>query len=302
MGLIYGICFISDQNINKATVGRKDDKSHTRSTFWNNVKDFFDLKHIKNAIGVTFKKTDDNRRLRIIMMMLVLMIIMGPMAGEMSVMYMSTMIRFGWDEVNYSMFSTFSMVTGFIGTMISLWIFSHKLQIDDTLIAAMACFSKLVGCFVFAFAPNEFIFFLGPIVEFIHGAGNIATRSIFTKLVSPDELGQVSSVVGVCEAFVPMIYTPMYSAFYKATMKTFPGAYYLLGGGLTLPAIFIFLWMYKGNKEREARKKEEDKKNVNEQEISNLTIDNNKMPKLYDQSEKNGFENLGFQTDETIKY
>lgn len=53
--------------------------------------------------------------------------------------------------------------------------------------------------------------------------------------------GQVSAVVGVFEAFVPMIYVPMYSKFYQATMKTFPGAYYLLGGGLTIPAIFIFL-------------------------------------------------------------
>lgn len=51
----------------------------------------------------------------------------------------------------------------------------------------------------------------------------------------------MSAVVGVCEAFVPMIYAPLYSVFYKATMKTFPGAYFLLGGGLTIPAIFIFL-------------------------------------------------------------
>lgn len=29
----------------------------------------------------------------------------------------------------------------------------------------------------------------GPVVEIIHGAGSIATRSIFTKLVTPEELG-----------------------------------------------------------------------------------------------------------------
>ncbi|VVC29230.1 Major facilitator superfamily,Major facilitator superfamily domain [Cinara cedri] len=301
-GLIYGIIYLKDKRTNKpdneAPAVCQDSKilAVKKTSFFTNAKDFFDLKHIKNAFGVTFKKGNDNRRLRIIMMMLVLMIIMGPMTGEMSVMYLSTRKRFNWDEVKYSMFSAFTMVTGFIGTSFSLWILSHKLQIDDTLIAVMACCSKVIGSFVFAFAPNEVIFFLGSIVEIIHGAGSIATRSIFTKLVTPDELGQVSAVVAVCEAFVPMVYVPMYSAFYKATMKTFPGAYFLLGGGLTIPAIFIFLWMYKGNKER-ARRQEENKTTI----MQKKPDDTISISKTYGTSEKNGFTNLAFQSSDCTK-
>lgn len=48
-----------------------------------------------------------------------------------------------------------------LGTSISLWIFNHKLKMDDALIAAMACVSKVIGSFVFAFAPNKYIFYLG---------------------------------------------------------------------------------------------------------------------------------------------
>ncbi|XP_050421659.1 proton-coupled folate transporter-like isoform X2 [Adelges cooleyi] len=298
-GIFYGIVFIKDTRKSKDAVvaSNKDDAKST--PFIKNVQNFFDVKHIKAAIAVTFKKGKYNRRIRVIMMMLVLIIIMGPMSGEMSVMYLSTRMRFNWDEVKYSVFSTYTMAVGFIGTSLSLWIFSHKLQMDDALIAAMACFSKIIGSVVFAFAHNEFMFFMGPVVEIMHGAGSIATRSIFTKLVSPDELGQVCAVLGVSEAFVPMIYAPMYSAFYKATMKTFPGAFFLLGGGLTIPAFFIFLWMYKQNKKQEAQELEEknaEKVQKNGLDYPDVTTNSVKYP--IEMSEKNGIDNSTFQNDE----
>lgn len=39
---------------------------------------------------------------------------------------------------------------------------------------------------------------------------------------------------------MPLVYGPMYSATYAATMETMPGAFLLLGGGLTVPAVIIF--------------------------------------------------------------
>lgn len=53
--------------------------------------------------------------------------------------------------------------------------------------------------------------------------------------------GKVNSLFGVCEALMPLVYGPMYSAVYAATMDTMPGAFFLLGGVLTMPAVLIFL-------------------------------------------------------------
>lgn len=52
--------------------------------------------------------------------------------------------------------------------------------------------------------------------------------------------GKVNSLFGVCEALMPLVYGPMYSAVYAATMHTMPGAFFLLGGALTTPAVVIF--------------------------------------------------------------
>ncbi|KAI4458410.1 MFS transporter [Holotrichia oblita] len=84
----------------------------------------------------------------------------------------------------------------------------------------------------------------GSIVEIFNGTSFIAMRSIASKLVPTEELGKVNSLFGVCEALMPLVYGPMYSATYAATMETMPGAFLLLGGGLTVPAVIIFGWMY----------------------------------------------------------
>lgn len=82
MGILYGIFILRDPHYKEGTsVDCHSSKISAHQSICTKIREFFDLKHIKNAFGVTFKRGHDNRRLRIIMMMLVLMIIMGPMTG-----------------------------------------------------------------------------------------------------------------------------------------------------------------------------------------------------------------------------
>lgn len=73
--------------------------------------------------------------------------------------------------------------------MLALTLFSKYLKMDDSLIAVMACISKVLASFVYAFAPNKNWVYLAPVVEFIGGTAVIAMRSIATKVVEPDEIG-----------------------------------------------------------------------------------------------------------------
>lgn len=78
-------------------------------------------------------------------------------------------------------------------------------------------------------------------METFNGTSFIALRSIASKLVNSDELGKVNSLLSVAESFMPLVYAPLYATVYSATMDTMPGAFFLMGGVLTLPAIVIFL-------------------------------------------------------------
>ena len=79
----------------------------------------------------------------------------------MAVFYLFTRFRFNWSEVEFSFFSTYAMLTNLIGTMFSVGVFSHLLEIDDALIGVMSSMSKILSSFVYAFAVTNWQLYLG---------------------------------------------------------------------------------------------------------------------------------------------
>ncbi|XP_059608428.1 probable peptidoglycan muropeptide transporter SLC46 [Phlebotomus argentipes] len=236
IGLLYGIFCVKEP---------KKDIKPPKNAGKNALMDFFDKAHVKETFTVAFS---GRNRIRVLMLIVVVMVVIGPMHGEMSVFYLFTRYRFNWSEVEFSFFSTYSMITHFIGTSFSVGVFSRLLMLDDALIGVISCMSKILSSFMYAFAVTEWQLYLAPIIEFLNGTSFIAMRSIASKLVSTSELGKLNSLIGVAEALMPLVYAPMYTNVYAATMKSFPGAFFVLGGVLTLPAVFIFCFMYKLHK------------------------------------------------------
>lgn len=88
------------------------------------------------------------------------------------------------------------------------------------------------------------MFYISTLVETFHGTAFVASRSMVTKLVKEQDLGKVNSLFGVAESITLLVYGPMYSAIYKATIDTFPGAFYIAGICLTVPAILMYIWLF----------------------------------------------------------
>ncbi|XP_014223806.1 solute carrier family 46 member 3-like [Trichogramma pretiosum] len=245
----------------------------TRS-WWAEVRDFFALRHVKETFRVVFKEGPRNRRKRVMVLMIIVMVLIGPMYGEMSVMYLFTRYRFNWNEVQFSFFSTYSMVTSLIGTLFMVGFFSHVLKMDDAMIGVLSCISKILAGFVYAFATTDMLIYIAPLVEIISGTSFIVMRSITSKLVPPEELGKVNSLFGVCEAIVPLVYGPMYSSIYAATFDNFPGTFFLVGGGLTIPGVMAFLWLYIESKKDEALDRELQQKSEKQQQLVKVMPEN----------------------------
>lgn len=127
-----------------------------------------------------------------------------------------------------------------IGTAISVSIFSSLLKIDDALIGAMSCVSRVASSFVYAFSQLEWHMYIGPIADIVAGTTFIAMRSLASKVVSSDELGKMNSIFGIVESIAPMIYSPILAAVYAATLVQMTGAFFLVGGCMIIPAIALF--------------------------------------------------------------
>ncbi|XP_072940639.1 proton-coupled folate transporter-like [Epargyreus clarus] len=234
--LIYGYYYLKDPK--RRVVEKK------REGCIGFVVEFFDFSLVMETFRVAFRKGSNNRRLRVCLLLIVVCVVFGPMQGEYTVLYLFARYRFNWDEVKFSIWSTYSIVTNLFGTAFSMSLFSKHMKLDDTILGIISCSSKIVASFAYAFARNDLEIYMAPLLEILNGTSFIAMRSIATKLVNGQEFGKVNSLFGLAEAMTPLIYGPLYSRVYSATLRVLPGAVFLLGAGLTVPAIIIFGWLY----------------------------------------------------------
>ncbi|XP_013184458.2 proton-coupled folate transporter [Amyelois transitella] len=229
----------------------KDKKTGVRSF----LLEFFDIRSLKETLEIAFKKGANNRRLRVCLILSVVCLTFGPMWGELSVMYIFARYRFNWDEVKYSIYSTYSLITHSIGTLFSISVFSKKLGADDAVLGMISAASKICGALVLAFARNDIEVYMCPLVEILNGTSGIALRSIASKLVSYQELGKVFSLFGVAETIMPLVFTPLYSRVYILSLHVLPGAVFLLSVLASLPVFGIFGWFYFQHKRDERDKR-----------------------------------------------
>ncbi|XP_049865728.1 uncharacterized protein LOC126366604 isoform X2 [Pectinophora gossypiella] len=216
---------------------------HENKGVCNFFRTFFSLANIRESWNVVFRSGPNHRRVRMIVYMLVIATLFGPMYGEISVLYLNTRYRFNWDEVKFSVFQTYNFVMHTVGTMFSIIVFSKVLGWHDSLLGIISTVSKLFSSFVYCFAPNGKIFFIAPLVEILNGTSLLAMRSIVSKFVDSNELGKVNSIISLTENLMPLVYVPLYTNVYKATMEVLPGAVFLMGAALTFPAVIVFIWL-----------------------------------------------------------
>ncbi|CAH0727980.1 unnamed protein product, partial [Brenthis ino] len=218
--------------------------SHDNKGCCHYLRLFFDLTNIKDTIQLVFKKGANNRRLRICTLLVVVSILFGPMHGELSILYINTRYRFNWDAVKFSVFQAYNFIAHTIGTIFSIMVFSKYLKWHDSVLGIISTLSKIASSFVYCFAPNERIFFIAPLVDILNGTSLLALRAIVSKLVAVDEFGKVNSIFALTENLMPLVYVPLYTKVYVATMETLPGAVFLMGSAMTLPGVVVFIFLF----------------------------------------------------------
>ncbi|XP_055301314.1 uncharacterized protein LOC129567949 [Sitodiplosis mosellana] len=257
IALLYGIFVVKE-----VPPKEKNDQMIKKSF----LADFFDFGHIKEIFLVAFKANVRNRLTKILAIMAIIIITVGPLYGEMPIFYLFTRYKFHWTEEEFGFYSTFNMALHLVGTAFAVGILSSRLKVDDALIGAVTILTKVPSSFVYAFSQVGWHMYIGPVVELTCGAAIIAMRSLASKTVPSNEIGQVNSLFGIVGSISPLVYSPILVAIYSATISKMPGAFFLFGGFMSIPGALLFIWIYMINraeaKEREAAADEQ--KAVNE--------------------------------------
>lgn len=112
IALIYGIFFVKEPPL------KVDEKKKLKAAEKSLLVDFFDKEHVVETFRVAFKRGQNQRRLRVSMLLIVVCVVIGPLHGEMSVIYLFTRYKFNWSEVEFSFFSTYAMLTSLVGMLV----------------------------------------------------------------------------------------------------------------------------------------------------------------------------------------
>ncbi|XP_047526841.1 proton-coupled folate transporter-like [Vanessa atalanta] len=247
----------------KDPVRPKTEKKDENTGIIASTKSFFDIKHVKNTLGVAFKKGPNNRRIKSILVLTSIAFIYGPAYGEFTVRYLFTRYRFNWDALKYSFYNTFYICIHSLGALISISVFSRKWKWDDSTLGLISNVSKIIGALATGLARNSLEMYLAVAIEMFNATSFTALRSISSKLATNDELGQMTSVFNLTEVLTSMVFGPIYSWIYMMTLKIDAGIIYYCSTVLTIPPILIFIWFHVENKKNS---KDKNKESVGEKE------------------------------------
>ncbi|XP_063894384.1 proton-coupled folate transporter [Helicoverpa armigera] len=205
--------------------------------------DFFHPRNVWDTVSLVFMSRG-KQLVQIILVICAHIVIMGPVFGESAVLFLYALTKFSMSVVDLSFFSTYSILMGTAGSAVAVTLFSKKLKMHDTLLGIIATACKTVSAYVYGLAPTRNWLYAAPVFDFFGNSGAIAIRSLGTKVVEQDKVGKICSLIGFVETLIPVIYIPLYSKLFSNTVETLPGAVYLLGGTMTIPAFLIFIALY----------------------------------------------------------
>jgi hypothetical protein len=70
----------------------------------------------------------------------------------------------------------------------------------------------------------------------------IAARTMLSKISPLKEIGKINSFIAVIDSTTPLWGNPMYSAVYRLTIDSFPGAFFILSAVFTVPPLILFTY------------------------------------------------------------
>ncbi|RZF47863.1 hypothetical protein LSTR_LSTR010653 [Laodelphax striatellus] len=78
----------------------------------------------------------------------------------------------------------------------------------------------------------------------MHGAGVAVAKSIASKIVLNNELGQLNSVMAVSENVIVLGIYPLYNYVYRQTFQTFAGSFFLLSAVMGVIPLVLFIYVF----------------------------------------------------------
>jgi MFS transporter, DHA1 family, tetracycline resistance protein len=150
--------------------------------------------------------------------------------------------RYGWDAATVGLTLALVGICAMVVQGLGIAPIVNRLGERRALLLGLGC--GALGFLIFGMAPTGPLFWLGIPVMAFWGVAGAATQSLMTRLVAPDQQGQLqgatNSVQSVSQLVGPFLFTLTFAYFIGAQAPVkLPGAPFLLAAALLLLALLI---------------------------------------------------------------
>ncbi|XP_045524234.1 proton-coupled folate transporter-like isoform X1 [Pieris brassicae] len=222
--LIYVVLKIKDVNVNTE-----------------NQVSVFNWRLPFNAIQCLVRKREGNRRMIILLMLIVALGDRMLLSAEVLLAYMYYRYKFHWDDILFGSFLAYRNVVSFAGTLLILTILKRRLRFSDEMVGTVSCISYVLATSGLFAAKSTIVVFILPIIGIISQGSQVVQRPIINKQILPNEQGKIYSVLGALESATQTISSPLYSLLYSTTVPVLPDAWLLPGISLAIIQLFSYL-------------------------------------------------------------
>ena len=217
---------------------RMDDSSPTRVI---QKKHALSPSHIKDSFKTATKSRPNGKRMYLWIYLIVLLSVILPWFGEMTIGFNYVRTRYSWGVKEYSDYRTISEIMDLVGQSVFIPLLGYLSIRDSLLIPFLLC--TIVGRdFVKGFAEEPWMFYFGSVINIMGGYGFSACRSIISKCVEDHELGKVFALLSSAESLIPIGMSQAYASIWKATSELgtpFVGTVFFLSGSITSISVLI---------------------------------------------------------------
>ncbi|XP_011183040.2 tetracycline resistance protein, class C-like [Zeugodacus cucurbitae] len=220
IAMLYVMFFISES----LEVKHQRNQTHLR--------EFFNFDLIKAQVNCILKHRPEYNSAIIWCIMFILICITFVTQGEAMISYYYLNTKFNVTVEEFTTFNYIGIGITMGGCSIMLILMRVVFKVPLTVIALLG----LLGCFadklIHVLAQRFWQMYLAAVCGLMAGVNAPLLQAVLGSLVAPKEIGKIYAVIAALETLSPLASIPALAAIYNTTAETYPGAFYIVDGGV----------------------------------------------------------------------
>lgn len=225
-----------DKTHNNLKQKRQDDKKTA-------IAHLFDFSNVTQMIRTLLKKRPERSHIKLWNLMASMTLALICSLGEMTISFQFVQAVYKWDARYYSNVKTLTALMPAFGGVILPIILVQKFHVKDTTMGIIGSSSIILAATLKGGIMEPFAFFLGEAVSMCTQLLSISFRSIMSKIISFDEIGQVFTVFSCIQSTTPIISAAFYSAIFNGTVEFYPGFVYHVVAMVIFYPLIVAMWV-----------------------------------------------------------